>query len=356
MPLSEEHPSGTLISNWLYVHTGLIWANQREVEPRNLEMNGMLDNSITAWLIKRGRLILKEAHGTVTAKENQWVFPSHTTGWRGFQPGSAILSIRFSAEWPTGRPLFDHQNPILIEASEHPELTRAAEALKSVASRVSGRGGFFLVNESNATVEDYFAIRHAFEDWLSAYVNTMRRLGISPSIMSTADPRVLHSTKIIDHHPMHLPLSESELARRVGLSVSQLSRLFSRDLGTSPRKYAERRRLEKAISLLHLHRHSVKEAAAELGFNSLPHFSTWFRRLQGTSPRDYLKRLLRRWHLRLGHETALGLCYYQEMGVGAIGRKMVTASIPRVMGWFGSTLISRWLIVVLGEGLIHSSV
>ena len=81
------------------------------------------------------------------------------------------------------------------------------------------------------------------------------------------------------------------MAHRVGLSVSQLNRLFAHQMGISPRRYADSRRLEKGRQLLHLNRHSIKEVAAELGFSSLPHFSAWFRRMEGMSPREYLKNL-----------------------------------------------------------------
>ena len=289
MPFSQAHRGEPLISDWRSLHTGLLWANQREVEPHYLETSYWAEDPITAWLIKRGELVIKTAHGTLSAGKNQWIFPGRSGGWKSFQPGSVILSVRFTAEWPTGKSLYDHHKPILFEAGLHPKITRAAEGLKSVAGRVSGLGGFFLVNESRATVEDYFAIRHAFESWLSAYVNTMGRLGMTPSVMSTADPRVLNAAKLIDDHSMREPLLEDELARKVGLSVSQLGRLFSRDLGTSPMKYADRRRLEKAVSLLHLHQLTVKETAAELGFSSLPHFSAWFRRHKAASPREYLR-------------------------------------------------------------------
>ena len=119
----------------------------------------------------------------------------------------------------------------------------------------------------------------------------MGKLGISPSILSKADPRILRAARFIDNHPLRITGGESQLARRVGLSVSQLSRLFVRDLGISPQRYADSRRLEKGRQLLHLNRHSIKEVAAELGFSSLPHFSAWFRRMEGMSPPEYLKSL-----------------------------------------------------------------
>jgi len=210
MPFGDDNSKEPLVSDWLYVHTELLWANQREVEPRYLEMNYPPENTISAWLIKRGELVLKEPRGRITVKENQWIFPGLTTGWKCFRPGSVILSVRFTAEWPTGKTLYDHRNPIFLDAGDHLGLTRAAEGLKSVVSRISGRTGLFPVNDTRATVKDYFAIRHAFEGWLCAYVGTMGKLGISPSILSKADPRILRAARFIDNHPLRITGGESQ--------------------------------------------------------------------------------------------------------------------------------------------------
>jgi AraC-like DNA-binding protein len=76
----------------------------------------------------------------------------------------------------------------------------------------------------------------------------------------------------------------------VGLSVSQINRLFLRQFRVSSHGYFERRRQAYAIAALQSSARTVKEVAYELGFSSLPHFSAWAKRRLGHSPRVFRTR------------------------------------------------------------------
>jgi len=280
---------GISISEWLYVNTRLIWATQREVEPEFLHARYTTGNQIIAWLVKHGQITVETGGHTAAARKGEWMFPGTGDGTQIIRPGTIILSIRFSAEWPTGETLFDHGRATVFPAVQDRSLTRAADALESLVRRASRREGFFQLEQGTVTVKSYFAIRRAFEDWLSAYVGAMLRMDNQPSMMPKADGRVLQAARLIDDSPPDATLRESTLAHKTGLSVSQLNRLFLHDLGISPKKYMERRRLQEAVLLLQYHRKSIKEVAFELGFSSLPHFSAWFSRHQGMSPRAFQK-------------------------------------------------------------------
>jgi AraC-like DNA-binding protein len=77
------------------------------------------------------------------------------------------------------------------------------------------------------------------------------------------------------------------VAQAVGVSVSQLNRLFHRDLGFSPRDYLQRRRVQAAVLLLKNGARPIKQIAYELGFNSISNFSNWFYRQKGVFPRAF---------------------------------------------------------------------
>lgn len=284
------NPSSIPISEWLYLHTGLVWATQREIEADFLDADYPATNQVIAWLVKSGKVTVKTAGRSVTAKKGCWIFPGSGKGRQKIEPGSVFLSLRFFAEWPAGKPLFDHRETLVFPAATDRALTRAAGALESLVRRVSQRDGFFFLNQGTADMESYFSIRRAFENWMLAYARMMLRLGRQPSTVTFSDRRVLRAARILDNRPLRHPLRESDLSKEVGLSVTHLNRLFHRDLGISPKKYLERRRLQAARLLLQRHRRSVKETAYELGFNSLPHFSAWFRRKQGLSPRVFQNR------------------------------------------------------------------
>ncbi|MDD5350438.1 MAG: AraC family transcriptional regulator [Chthoniobacteraceae bacterium] len=286
--LFSDSAASVSIADWCYVRTGLIWAGQWEVEPQYLDAPYRPDLHLRAWWVRRGGLtITLDGGGRAEAREGEWIFPGTREGWQRFLPGTVILSMAFFAEWPSGQPLFDHEGALVFPASGQRRLSRAAQALVRKVRQVSGSRGLVLLSQSVATVENYFGIRRAFEDWLSAYVAMMRAGGASATMGRGADPRAIRAARLLDNQPLHAALSEGELARGVGLSVSQLNRLFLRDWGVSPRKYRERRQLESALALLQVHERSIKEVAYALGFRSLPHFSAWFRRLKGESPRAF---------------------------------------------------------------------
>lgn len=68
-----------------------------------------------------------------------------------------------------------------------------------------------------------------------------------------------------------------ELGRLVGCSPFYLSRIFSQATGRTIQQYLRQVRLERAAELLRTGRCNVTEAALEVGYNSLSHFSTAFR-------------------------------------------------------------------------------
>lgn len=89
------------------------------------------------------------------------------------------------------------------------------------------------------------------------------------------------------------PPSLEELARTLGCSPFYLSRQFSAEAGVSLQQYIRRLRLERAADLLRSGRCNVTEAALEVGYNSLSHFSTAFHAMFGCCPGLYPRRFIR---------------------------------------------------------------
>ncbi len=86
------------------------------------------------------------------------------------------------------------------------------------------------------------------------------------------------------------PPSLEELARTVGCSSFYLSRQFSAETGLTLPQFLRRIRLEKAAELIRSGRCNVTEAAMEVGYNSLSHFSTAFHEMFGCCPGLYPQR------------------------------------------------------------------
>jgi len=83
------------------------------------------------------------------------------------------------------------------------------------------------------------------------------------------------------------PPALKELGREVGCSPYYLSRTFSREMGMTIPQYLRQIRMERAAELLKSGKWNVTEAALEVGYNSLSHFSQAFCETMGCCPGFY---------------------------------------------------------------------
>lgn len=83
------------------------------------------------------------------------------------------------------------------------------------------------------------------------------------------------------------PLNLSALADSIGCSACYLSRTFSVITGLTISQYLRKRRIERAAELLVKGTCNVSEAAVEVGYQSLSHFSKAFLQEKGCLPSKY---------------------------------------------------------------------
>jgi AraC-like DNA-binding protein len=83
------------------------------------------------------------------------------------------------------------------------------------------------------------------------------------------------------------PPSLEELGKKIGCSHFYLSRVFSAQTGQTITQYLRRLRMEKAAELLKSREYNVTEAALEVGYSSLSHFSAAFHETFGCCPGLY---------------------------------------------------------------------
>ena len=100
------------------------------------------------------------------------------------------------------------------------------------------------------------------------------------------DPRVVEAIDYLSRN-LHRRVTVGELAGAVHLSTSRLAHLFSRELGTTPRRYAERQRLARAAQLLEVTQLPVNEVARQTGFESQFYFAARFKKLTGRTPSEF---------------------------------------------------------------------
>jgi AraC-like DNA-binding protein len=92
----------------------------------------------------------------------------------------------------------------------------------------------------------------------------------------------------------HRRLSLSEVAERLGVSPSYLSRVFRRETGVTLTTYIQRARIDRALALLAQGASSISEIAYQVGYQNYRDFYRNFVRQENASPRQVRARLRKR--------------------------------------------------------------
>ena len=84
-------------------------------------------------------------------------------------------------------------------------------------------------------------------------------------------------------------VSNMALAKMVGMNVNSFIRLFKNEIGVTPQRHLQERRIREVCVLLRFSELSIDEIAQETGFVDRSHLSRVFRALCGHSPAEYRK-------------------------------------------------------------------
>jgi AraC-like DNA-binding protein len=97
----------------------------------------------------------------------------------------------------------------------------------------------------------------------------------------------INEAKEILRNDIEAKISPEEVAERIGISYSLFRRIFKENVGISPAQYQMDIRLKRAQELLATTNYSIAKIAGLLGFTDTAQFSTFFRKRQNMTPRDY---------------------------------------------------------------------
>ena len=89
------------------------------------------------------------------------------------------------------------------------------------------------------------------------------------------------------------PIKVQDMANHVSMSLSAFAHLFKSTTGSAPYQYLKRLRLDRARVLLLEEHLTVSQACHTVGYGSVSHFITEFKRTYGETPRSYANRLRR---------------------------------------------------------------
>ena len=164
------------------------------------------------------------------------------------------------AETGPVRPLTNEQERLLAQL-ERPAVPQAARDLWYESKVLELMAAFFF---EQAAAEELFCDRQK----------------------RVARERVDRVVSVLREH-LAEPPNLAEIGRRVGCSPFYLSRTFSAETGMTIPQYLRKLRMERAAELLRSGKFNVTEAALEVGYSSLSHFSLAFCRTMGCCPTLY---------------------------------------------------------------------
>lgn len=273
------------LAEWARLHAHLIWVYDGpvSVQGRRGKVSAF---DLTAWLMRQGQVEVRLGAHIWRARTGEWLFPPPGERWQDFSADARILSVRFRAKWPTGEDLLPANLGVRIPVAHCPGLLRAAAPLARFVERNFPNAETDLM-QAPGVLADYLRLQTLFSRWLEMAITVLTDEGVVPAHMGKIDGRLLSAVRQLERQPLASSVNETTLARSVGLSVSQLNRLFLRQFGVSSRGYFDRRRHRHALAALEESARGAKEIASELGFSSAPHFSAWFRRKEGVPPRRF---------------------------------------------------------------------
>lgn len=272
---------------WTNLRTNLAWIYEGPVSEQNRRGHYNPDH-MAAWLVERGQVTLKQQGKVTTARAGEWLVPWPGYRYQEFSADALILSVRFQAVWPDGKPLFEQGLSVKFAGKNFPELERAARRLLEAAKPVIPSDPVQLATAS-IPLRGFLEAKVALLAWLAEIYDALCQMGLQASRLGICDDRIVAALQRLDGFGLSQKLVESQLAAEYGLGVSQFVRLFRQELKETPKQYFDQRRRHYARQMLAGSSVPIKEVAINLGFERLSDFSAWFKKQGGLSPRHFRK-------------------------------------------------------------------
>jgi AraC-like DNA-binding protein len=278
--------------DWLNLNIHLLWCHNLPVT-QGQEDAGQATLRFTeytnsgAWLVRVGWAQVEHDGQCHRAEPGQWLIVKPGKRVQTFSADARLISIAFEARWPDGAALFDEGLSLVIDAQDAPLLEKRVRPILNTLKLVNP--DTWDARDHEVDFELFLRLERLLCQWLVALGEVLAARGIGYSGHFGIDERVRIVIDLMLAADLGEPLDLEQLASKVSLSQNHLIRLFRRDLQNTPGQYWESLRVEHARHRLLQPDARVKEVAIELGFNHLSHFSKWFKRHTGITPRAMSK-------------------------------------------------------------------
>ena len=289
--MSDTSPRSMLYNDWLNLNLHLFWCYDNKIgqgqaaEGRSIRHTEYSNSG--AWFIRKGWARV-ECNGEVyTAGPGQWLIVKPCQRKQTFAADTEVLSISFDARWPDGSHLFDEGLCTVVDADQYSILEKKAKPIVAAVKKMTPTT--WDARTCQTDLAGFMKMQSLLCNWMIELGDVLAENNVKHSGQFGIDERVMQAVRIITAHTIGEPLIVDELSASVGLSSNRLVRLFQQGLQQTPVHYFEKMRLEYAISRLRLKDSRIKEVSLELGFSYLSHFSKWFKKKTGKSPREFKK-------------------------------------------------------------------
>jgi len=277
--------------DWLNLNIHLLWCHNLPVargrEDAGPTLRSTEYTNSGAWLVREGWAQVEHDGQRRRAKPGQWLIVKPGRRVQTFSADARLISIAFDARWPDGTHLFDEGLSVVVNAEKAPALEKRVRPILNTMKLVNP--DTWDARDHRVDLKRFLRLERLLCEWLVALDEVLAARGIEHSGHSEIDERVRNVIDRMHTCDLAEPLDADRMAAAVNLSQNHLIRLFRRDLQSTPGQYWDRLRVEHARHRLLQPDTRVKEVAIELGFTHLSHFSKWFKRHSGNTPRAMRK-------------------------------------------------------------------
>ena len=243
---------------------------------------------LTAWYLIKGSVVVRKDHCEVAAGPGEWMVCHPGERHQQFTDSARIVSLHFqleslenAARW-TGHPV--------VAFATNPALRKGLKELRGTTIlRNLSENGRLKPECEQASLDAILELKEREIAFFRQLLRVLESQGMNYEVSPINDLRVRESLRRLAGLDFRQGFARMDLARQLGLSASQLDRLWMRELAETPRHFWNRKRLETACALL-LEKRQGKEVAYETGFRHLSQFSLWFKSNIGESPRQFQSR------------------------------------------------------------------
>ncbi len=274
----------------------VLWVYRGQPDGSMQGWDGPFEALASVFFVEKGGLDLELADGRkIACRSGDLFIGRQSTRRQRIEPGTRLLSVGYDLLWPNGSPVYDRGLDLLVEAGVcecEPACGRLRTASKALlrALHPERREIDFFTETHLPPPAAEMGIRHqiAFWSWFERLQEVLTCHGIRPSYPEARSDVVREVKALLDRMPLATPFRGAPAELVLPVSWRRVQQLFRDELHETPQTYFDARRMEHARRRLRMPGVSIKEVASELGFRSLSHFSDWFKKSSGLSPRHFL--------------------------------------------------------------------